>query len=76
MAQDYGVRFTFIPHCSNIDEPLLDCGHSMGWVLMATTGNLCDGGHGTFKCTTWFSYHGVVSKVKVQSLHDVSRVVT
>lgn len=67
---------TFVPHGGDVVEPLLHRGDAVWRVLVATARDLGDGRHGTLQGATWLRYHGVVSKMEVQRLHDVGGVVS
>ena len=33
------------------------------------------GGHRALKCTTWFCYHSVMTKMEIQCLNNVGRII-
>lgn len=66
---------TFIPHGGDIVEPLFDCGDSMRGVFMPPAGDFGYGGHWALECTAGFGHHRVVTKMEVQCLYDVGRII-
>lgn len=66
---------TFIPHGSDVVEPLLDRGYAVRRVLVPPPRDLGDGCHGALQGAARLGNHGVVTQVEVQSLNYVGRVV-
>lgn len=66
---------TFIPHCSDIVKPFFDCGDAMWGVFMPPPGYFGYGGHRALKCAAGFCHHSVMTKMKIQCLNNVGRVV-
>lgn len=69
------VMITFIPHGSNVVEPFFNCGDSMWGVFMPSPGYFGYGGHRAFECAAGFGHHGVVTKMEIQCLNDVGRII-
>jgi len=69
------LTITFIPHGSDVVEPLFDRGHSVWRVFVPPPGDLGYGGHRAFQGAARFCHHGVVSQMEVQRLHDVGGLV-
>lgn len=67
--------FTFVPHGSDVVEPLFDCGDSVWRVFMSTAGDFSYRGHWTLESATGFCHHSVMTKMEVQSLDYVGGLI-
>lgn len=66
---------TFTPHGSDVVEPFFDCGDSMWGVFMPPPGYFSYGGHWALERTAGFGHHGVMTKMEIQRLNNVGRIV-
>lgn len=66
---------TFVPHGSDIVEPLFDCSYSVWRIFVSPAGDFGYSGHWTFESATGFCHHSVVTKMEVQSLDYVGGLI-
>lgn len=66
---------TFVPHGSDVVEPLFNSCDSVWRVFVSPAGYFGYSGHRAFECTAGFGHHGVVTEMEIQCLHNVGRII-